>query len=187
MVFRLPSGRGSDGARFASAEGEPDGKTSTIKMRRAGDRKLVAKASARLDATATLSAMRILRIDAVRFLWVLGVGLAALALPGCSSVPAPSALTAAHWWTGRDFELGDRFVARGRFVEPPEQPSESISLGGLYAVPVDGDCRTGQRSGGAASGAPMQAGERADFWLVRSAQTTEILARVCGGQRVVGN
>ena len=166
---------------------EPDGKTSTIKMRRAGDRKFVAKVSARRGATAILSAMRILQFDAERFLGLLGLGLAVLALPGCSSVPAPSALTVAHWWTGRDFELGDRFVARGRFVERPEQPSESIALGGLYAVPVDGDCRTGQRSGSAASGPPMQAGERADFWLVRSAHATEIVARVCGGQRVVGN
>ena len=103
------------------------------------------------------------------------------------STPPPSRLHHAHWWDGTAFSQGERFVQNGMLVQPVDQPSESIDLHGLFAVPIARDCGKADFTFVPGEASALAPGAAADFWLVASdpRQSNEApSALVCGGHLV---
>ena len=107
--------------------------------------------------------------------------LAAL-LAGCAT-PAPSRLGPARWWTGSAFESGTRDIQSGHIVPPSPAISETVDLGGAYAVPALGECGT-QLFAFDPSASPLTPGARANFWLLDADPrhaSPRVLALICDG------
>lgn len=135
-------------------------------------------------ARATVPTMRTMgtRLHLIGTLWCTAA---------CTHTPAPSELVGAQWWHGSGFDTAPRYVAQGRFVKRPAQPSETVRLPPLFAIPLAmADCAARRVAPQQllSSQASLTEGEAADFYLSASDPRVgppKPVAWVCGG-RLVG-